>query len=153
MTSRPFRWLALGAGLCVLPLFAAEDRPPPQVVSAPAKNWVWPRFTKEGFRWMTLRGTEVREISPTQIDIVDLNITVYSRDAAAQIESIILSPAASYFTRENRVSGAQSVRMIDYQHAMEVTGEQWTVELDTKKISIGHNGRVVIHSALPDLLK
>jgi len=153
MTSRPFRWLALGAGLGALTLLAADDRPPPQVISAPAKNWVWPRFTKEGYRWMTLRGTEVREVSAAQIDIVDMNITVFSGDAAGRINSIILSPSASFFTHENRATGAQNVRLIDYEHSLEVTGEQWTFELDQKKISIARNVRVVIHAPLPDILK
>jgi hypothetical protein len=152
MTSRPFRWLALGAGLCALPLGAAEE-PPPTVVNTPAKNWVFPRFTKEGYRWMTLRGTEVREVSAAQIDIVDMNITVYSQDAAAQIDSIILSPAASYFLRENRATGPQTVRLIDYREQLEVTGEQWTYEPDRKKISLARNVRVIIHAPLPDLLK
>jgi hypothetical protein len=151
MTLRPIRWLALGAGLCALPLLAADG--PSPVVSAPARNWVWPRFTREGYRWMTLRGTEVREISANQIDIVDLNITVYSQNPAAQIESIILSPAASYFTREERAAGAQGVRLIDFGHALEVTGDDWKFEPARKKISIARNVRVVIHAPLPNLLQ
>jgi len=152
MTLRPSCWLALGAGLALLPLRGADNRAP-LIVSAPAKNWVWPRFTREGYRWMTLRGTEVREVSADQIDIVDLNITVFSRDAAAQTDSSILSPAASFFIRENRATGSQSVRLIDYAHNMEVTGEQWTYEPDLKKISIARNVRVVIHAPPPNLLK
>ena len=152
MNPRQFRWLALAAGLSLPPLLAADTRPA-LVVSAPAKNWVWPRYTKEGYRWMTLRGTEVREASADQIDIVDLNITVYSRDAAAQTDSSILSPAASFFIREDRASGSQSVRLIDYAHNLEVTGEQWTYDVKQKNISILHNVRVVIHSPPPDLLK
>ncbi len=152
MKSRPLRWLALGAGLCAPPLLAA-DGPAPQVVSAPARNWVFPRFTKEGYRAMTLRGTEVREISADQIDIVDLNITVFSHDAAAQINSIILSPAASYFLKADRATGPQAVRLIDYRDQLEVTGEDWTYELGRKKISLARNVRVVIHAPLPNLLK
>jgi len=152
MNARAFCWLALGAGLCAAPCLQAQDRPP-QIVTGPAKNWVWPRFTREGYRWMTLRGTEVREVSASQIDIVDMNITVYSKDAAARIDSIVLSPSASYFTREDRASGPKSVRLIDYQHNLEVTGEQWTVDLDTKKISIARNVRVVIHAPLAEILK
>jgi hypothetical protein len=151
MKLRPFRWAALGAGLALLPLRGEDGRPP--IVSAPAKNWVWPRYTREGYRWMTLRGTEVREVSADQIDIVDLNITVFSRDAAAATDSSILSPAASYLIHENRASGSQSVRVIDYAHNMEVTGEQWTYEPELKKISIARNVRVVIHTPPSDLLQ
>jgi hypothetical protein len=151
MNSRPLRWLALGAGLCALPLLA--DGPAPQVVGAPARNWVFPRFTKEGYRSMTLRGTEVREISAEQIDIVGLNITVFSHDPAAQITSIVLSPSASYFLKDDRATGREAVRLIDYQAQLEVTGEDWTYELAQKKISLARNIRVVIHAPLPNLLK
>ncbi len=152
MNPRQFRWLALAAGLALPPLRAADTRPA-LVVDTPFKNWVWPRYTKEGYRWMTLRGTEVREVSEDRIDIVDLNITVYSRDAAARTDSSILSPAASFFIRENRASGPQSVRLIDYAHNLEVTGEQWTYEAPLKKISLARNVRVVIHDPPPDLLR
>jgi hypothetical protein len=152
MNPRLFRWLALAAGLSLPSLLAADARPA-LVVTSPAKNWVWPRYTREGYRWMTLRGTEVREVSADQIDIVDLNITVYSKDAAAETDSSILSPAASFFIRENRAAGAQSVRVIDYAHNLEVTGEQWTYEAKLKKISLARNVRVVIHDPPPGLLK
>ena len=72
---------------------------------------------------------------------------------AARIDSIILSPTASFFTHENRATGAHNVRLIDYQHNLEVTGQQWTFELDQKKISIARNVRVVIHAPLPDILQ
>ena len=138
--------------VCALAALSAGDQPAP-VVSAPARNWVLPRFTKDGFRAMTLRGPEVREISADRIDIVDLNITVFSQDAAARIDSIILSPAASYFLKDNRATGPSDVRLIDYREQLEVTGEQWTYELGRKKISLARNVRVVIHAPLPDLLK
>jgi hypothetical protein len=152
MKPRLFRLLALGAGLSgAWPALAADA--PAAAESTPAKNWVLPRFTKEGFRWMTLRGTEVRQVHPGEIAVVGMNITVFSRDAAAQIESILLSPSARYFQRDNRASGEQSVRLIDYRDDLEVEGDQWTYDQDQKKISIARNVRVVIHTPLPVFFK
>ena len=52
--------------------------------SSPAKNWVLPLFTKEGFRSMTLSGDEVHPVSSDRIDVVNILITVFSGDASAR---------------------------------------------------------------------
>ncbi len=156
MTSRALRRLALGAGLTLLPFLRADDRqPPPLVMNAPVKNWALPLFTEEGNRQMTLRGTQAQAITAEHIDIVDMNITVFSRDSAERVDTIILSPSASYFPHENRATGPGRVRLIDYRYALEVQGDQWvyTYDRDGKKISLARNVQVVIHAPLPDFLK
>ena len=65
--------LVLLASVCLLPAPAAT---PPAVgeMTAPAINWVLPIFTdKEGFRSMTLRGSEVRPVGRS-IAVTDLSI-------------------------------------------------------------------------------
>ena len=138
--------LALSAGLA-----AAADPAPPR--ATPAWNWALPLFTNEGFHSMTLRGTEVHPVSSDRIDVVDINITTFSGDAGAQVESSLLSPSASFFLHEYRASGDGPVRLIDYSRNFEVTGEKWVYEYGQKKISIARNVRVIIHAALPDMLK
>jgi hypothetical protein len=118
---------------------------------APARNWVLPLFTKEGYHSMTLRGSEVRPAGADRIDIVDLNIAVFSGDPAARVRTILLSPAASYFANENRASGPQSVRVI--RDDAEITGEDWTYEQAGEKISLRRNVRVVLRAALSGILK
>jgi hypothetical protein len=152
MKPRLLRCLALAAGLSAAGPVRAAD-PSAAAESTPAKNWVLPRFTKEGFRWMTLRGTEVRQVRPGEIAVVGMNITVFSRDATDRIESILLSPSALYDQRENRASGEQAVRLIDFRDDLEVEGVQWTYDQDQKKISIARNVRVVIHTPLPVFFK
>jgi len=149
MRSRFLRLLALAASLAAAT--AAADGPPSG--AAPAKNLSMRLFTPQGYHQMDLQGNEARSISSDQIDIVDMNIAVFSGDAAARPDSVILSPAASFFLRESRASGDGAVRLIDYRNNFEVTGEQWVYENTRKKISIARNVRVVIHAALPDLLK
>ena len=104
--------------LLLLALFAigftrAQSPVPAPATTAPAKNWILPLFTdKEGFRSMTLRGSEVRPVGNTRVDVTDLNITVFSGDAAARVDSLLLSPQASFYPKENRASGEKSVRFI-----------------------------------------
>lgn len=121
-------------------------------LGVPAKNWILPLFTpKEGFRNMTLRGTEVRPISSARIDVTDLNITIFSGDAAAHVDTMLLSPSASFFPKDQRATGEKSVRLI--RDDIEVTGDGWVYEHTTKKVSLARHVRVVFSAQLNDILK
>jgi len=125
--------------------------------AAPAKNWVLPLFTDTGNHSMTLRGTEVRPVDADRIDVVELNMTIFSGDAAARVVTVLLSPAATFFTRENRASGGQSVRVLrfrdDGQIAAEITGEDWTFAQAGEKVSIRRRAHVVFRQQLTNILK
>jgi hypothetical protein len=130
---------------------AQRESAGPAVAPAPATNWVLPIFTdKEGFRSMTLRGTAV---SPQgkNIAVTDLSITMFSGDAAAKVDSILLSPTAVFFPKENRASGDKSVRLI--RDDFEVTGIGWTYDHLTKKVSLQQRVRVTFRTPLNDILK
>lgn len=140
-----------------LPVLAS---PPPSVPSSaaspalgvPAKNWVLPLFTaKEGYRNLTLRGSEVRPVGSAQIDVTDLSITVFTGDATARVETMLLSPAASFFPKEQRATGEKSVRLL--RDDIELTGEGWVYEHTTKKVSLARHVRVVFSAQLNDILK
>jgi hypothetical protein len=118
---------------------------------APAQNWVLPIFTdKEGYRSMTLRGTEVRPRGK-DIAVTDLSITVFTGDAAARVDSILLSPSAVFHSKENRASGDQAVRFI--RDDFEVTGVGWTYDHAARKVSLQSNVRVTFRTPLNDILK
>jgi hypothetical protein len=150
------------ASACLLasgiPFHAAERPTPPApgptspAAGIPAKNWVLPLFTaKDGFRNMTLRGSEVRPVGNARIDVSDLSITVFSGDAAAHVETILLSPAAVFLPKEKRATGEKSVRLI--HDDIEVTGEGWTYDHEAKKVSLARHVRVVFSAQLNDILK
>lgn len=118
---------------------------------APAQNWVLPIFTdKEGYRSMTLRGTEVRPRGK-DIEVTDLSITVFSGDASARVDSILLSPSAVFHPKENRASGEKAVRFI--RDDFEVTGVGWTYDHAARKVSLQSNVRVTFRTPLNDILK
>jgi hypothetical protein len=128
--------------------------PPTSQTSAtpPAKNWVLPLFTdKEGFRTMTLRGSAVQSIGANRIDITDLNITVFSGDAEARVDNVLLAQSASFFPKTNLATGEAHVRLI--RDDLEISGDGWTYDHAAKKISLKQNARVVFRAELNDILK
>lgn len=124
---------------------------PAAPAAAPALNWVLPLFTdKEGWRTMTLRGSEVRP-SPNGIAVTDLSITIFSGKEDSKVDSILLSPDAQFLPKEKRALGNKTVRLI--RDDIEVTGVGWNYEHDAKKISLARNVRVVFRAQLNDILK
>jgi len=134
-------------------LLGGEAPAPAPTAAPPAKNWVLPLFTdKEGYRTMTLRGSAVQPVGASRIDVVDLNITVFSGDAAARVDSVLLSQAASFFPKTNVATGEKNVRLI--RDDFEISGEGWSYDHTAKKISVKKNARVVfLRAELNDILK
>jgi hypothetical protein len=137
--------------LLLLAAAATRAQSPSGGASVPAKNWELPIFTKEGFRSLTLRGTEVRPGGVGRIDVTDISITTFVGGANARVDTVLLSPAATFRTKENLASGDQSVRLI--RDDLEVTGEDWTYDHAAKKVSIARHTRVVFRAQLNDILK
>lgn len=125
----------------------AQDVP----LAPPARNWVLPLFTKEGFRQMTIRGDEVHPVSSDQVDISGMNVTVYSGDSQAKVDSVLSSPEASFMISEKIARGAHSVHLV--RDDAEVTGEGWTYFYNEKKVLIARNAHVVFHVAMPGILR
>ena len=137
--------------LSLLPCPAATPPQPAAEISTPAVNWVLPIFTdKEGYRSMTLRGSEVRPVGRS-IAVTDMSITIFSGDAATTVDSMLLSPSAIFQPKENRAHGEKSVRFI--RDDIEVTGVGWTYDHTAKKVSLEQNVRVTFRAQLNDILK
>lgn len=139
--------LAATAFLASVLASAAQDI----AVAPPASNWTLPLFTKEGYRQMTLRGNFVHPVDSDRVDIVGMNFTVFSGGAEAKVDSVLLSPGATFMINERIASGAGTVRLI--RDDIDVTGEQWTYYGKEKKVLIMRKAHVVFHAALPDILK
>lgn len=120
-------------------------------VAPPARNWTLPLFTKEGYRQMTLRGDEVHPVSNDRVDIVGMNFTVFTGGADARVDSILLSPQATFLINERIARGSQTLRLI--RDDVEVEGVDWTYYYNEKKVLINRDAHVVFHAALPDILK
>ncbi len=133
--------------LASVPCAPAEEA----TIAPPARNWTLPLFTKEGYRQMTLRGDEVRPITSDRIDITGMNVTVFSGTPEAKVDSVLLSPEATFLIGEKIARGDKFVRLI--RDDVEVSGIGWTYNYNEKKVLISQHAHVVFHSALPDILK
>ena len=133
--------------LACVPGLAAQD----VAVGPPATNWTLPLFTKEGFRQMTLRGDMVRPVDSNRVDIVGMDFTVFSGGPDAKIDSVILSPEATFLISERVARGAGYVRLV--RDDIEVTGDEWSYSYNEKKVLIKRKAHVVFHAALPNMLK
>ncbi len=120
-------------------------------VAPPARNWTLPMFTKEGYRQLTIRGDEVHPVSADRVDIAGMNVTVFSGHADSKVDSVLLSPEATFLISEKIARGDKSVRLV--RDDVEVSGEGWTYLYNEKKVLISSHAHVVFHSALPDMLK
>jgi len=118
---------------------------------APALNWVLPVFTRENHRSMTLRGSRATFPSAHEVNVVDLNLTVFSGDATNRVETIILSSAATFFPQESRALGNQGVRLI--RDDLEAVGREWSYHHVQKKVSLQGHVRIVFNAELKNLLK
>jgi lipopolysaccharide export system protein LptC len=86
-----------------------------------------------------------------RIVVTDLSITIFSGDAASQVDSMLLSQSAVFSPKENMASGDKSVRFI--RDDVEVTGVGWTYDHATKKVTLKENVRVTFRAQLNDILK
>jgi hypothetical protein len=119
--------------------------------SEPAKNFILPTFTSEGYYKMRLCGSEARMLTLRLIEFDDMKLTVFSGDASNHVDSVLLSPLARVSLDEDIARGPGSIRLI--RDDLDLTGERWTYDHAKKSISIAKNVRVVFHSELTDLLK
>lgn len=130
---------------------AKADTPIAADGSSPALNWVLPIFTdKEGHRSMTLRGSEVRPLD-NGVRVTDLSITIFAGGETPVVDSMLLSPVARFFPKQNLAAGEGPVRFI--RDDIEVTGVDWVYDHAAKKISLRKEVRVVFSAQLKDILK
>ena len=125
----------------------AED----SMLAPPAHDWTLPMFTKEGYRQMTIRGDEVHPVSSDRVDITGMNVTVFSGKPDAKVDSVLVSPKATFLLNEKIAKGAGAVHLV--RDDVEVSGEGWTYIYNEKKVLISQHAHIVFHTALPDLLK
>jgi hypothetical protein len=139
------------ACLCLKSLEAAEERSTSFTLSEPVVNFRVPTFTREGYRSWLLCGAQGVYVNETQLNVQDLNLTVFAGNATNKVDSVFLSPAAVALINEGRVRGPASLRLITDD--FEATGEDWLYDHRQNKVFIHRNVRVVFHVRLNDILR
>ncbi|HYP15677.1 MAG TPA: hypothetical protein VEQ65_00590 [Opitutus sp.] len=139
--------------LCVSAMLATAAALPARAgeLTAPAQNWTLPVFTKEGFRYMTARGSQASMTRRDEFQVVDLNLTFFTGKADAKVDAVILSPAATFLPTERIARGENRVRFI--RDELEASGTRWIYRHADKKISLDGNVRVTFRAEVADLLR
>lgn len=117
----------------------------------PIVNFRLPAFTPEGNRSWLVRGSEARYANKEQVDITGLNLSIFTGLPDGKVETVILSPAAQVRPGDMLVRGSATIRVINDR--FEATGTEWNYSHREKKVSIGKNVHVVLHTQLKDILK
>lgn len=120
-------------------------------LNAPAKNWTLPVFTKEGNRSMLARGSEARMTQDRHFEVVDLNLTYFTGTADNVVDTVILSPAATFQPDEQVAHGEKFVRVV--RDDIEASGIRWVYRHADKKISLDGNVQVTFRAEIRDLLR
>jgi hypothetical protein len=128
--------------------FAAN---PKVATDQPIINFRVPDFTPEGYRSWLVRGSEARYIGDNQVNVKELNLTVFTGLADGKVETLFLSPSAEINLQNLVARGHDTLRIIDDR--FEVTGADWTYSHKEKKVSIARNVHVVLHTQVKDILK
>lgn len=123
-------------------------------LNAPVKKFRLPSFNDQGFRTSLLEGDEAQVISPSQIDMKEMHMTLFSGDENNAVDTTLLASTATVRLLEKNqitVEGQNSVRLI--REDLDVSGENWSYQHAEKRLTIGKNVRVVIRAELGDILK
>ncbi len=117
----------------------------------PIVNFRLPDFTPEGNRSWLVRGSEARYANQSQVDIKGLNLSIFTGLPDGKVETLILSPSAQVRPGEMLVCGSDTIRVINDR--FEATGSDWNYAHRDKKVSIGKNVHVVLHTELKAMLQ
>ncbi|MBI5381034.1 MAG: hypothetical protein HZA31_03965 [Opitutae bacterium] len=132
-------------------VLAGAAAPTEAQLQAPFKGLSLPVFTKDNHRLLLLRSNELKIVSPQQYDLTDMQLTFFSGDATNRVETVLLSPAASFFLERNLAKGERGVRLV--RDDVEMTGQKWSYEPKDKKVVLDGNVRVIFRAELKNLLK
>ena len=126
----------------------------PEKINAPIKNFRLPSFNKAGVRVSLLRGTEALYLSSSQIELHEMNLSLFHDDGTARVDTVLLSPSAVVtLGAENQlaVNGEETVRLI--RDDVEATGERWHYDHTGKRLSLRKNVRVIFQAPIENLIQ
>ena len=140
--------LVIGHWSLVIP----SARSAPEVkATAPVKNFRLPTFTTQGFRHTTLHAGEARLPDPSRIDVVEMELTLFTGRADEQIDAMLAAPSASFYPEKLLATGDDTVRV--ERTDLTLTGADWSYDHGARKVIIKRDAHVIFRSALGDILK
>jgi hypothetical protein len=119
--------------------------------SAPIRDFKLPLFTDEGLRQSLMIAREGRVLSPDHIIIFDMQLTLFTEDAANKPETTIRSSRAEALIKDQTVKGEHDVKIVrtDFQ----ASGSDWSYNHKEQHILINRDAHLVFQAEITNILK
>jgi hypothetical protein len=114
-------------------------------------NFSLPLFDMAGRRTHLLRGSEARYLGDENIEVTNMNLTLFRNAPENEVDAVLLSPRARFHVPTHEVEGDAGVRLVSDE--FEASGNTWSYLDGEKRISIEGEVRVVIRAELQSILQ
>lgn len=139
------------AALGLIGTFLLSGQLPAQIVpDAPVENFRLPMFDDQGHRIWDLRGAEAHFISEDRIDVIGMNLRVFSGGEDERVRSRIQSPEATVFIDRNEARGDRSIEVTGDNYR--ATGKSWSWMREANRIVIDEEVEVTFFEELEGFL-
>lgn len=127
----------------------------PATGSAPIKNFTYEMFEPVEGKWVRtgfIRGEEGK-VSASRIDVGNMQLTVYAKDAPNRVDTVLMAPSASIVIKDDNAvaTGESSIRIV--RDDLDASGQKWRYDHNRKTVVIDGQVHVIIRAELKDILK
>jgi lipopolysaccharide export system protein LptA len=126
------------------------DNQPRMTPEAPVINFLYPRFSEDGYTQWILRGAKAHYDNEEQIRVDGMHMRLFTGDERMALEMEMKSPEATIRLRENRAFSDTTIHVEGTR--FNLSGDGWTWIGNERKIEILRNAAVSFMDALPDTL-
>lgn len=120
----------------------------------PIRNFSLPTFTNPGgYRDWLIRGSEALVSDEQTIDVKELNVTIFTGDAANRIDTMLLSPSARVLATDQIITSSAPLRVINTNDGFEASSHGWQYTHKTKTVTLKSKARVVLQAEFKNLLQ
>lgn len=145
-------WAILLLLTIVIGLTAIHSRVVAQMApNAPVENFRLPMFNEEGYRSWDLRGAKGIYVDGTQVDVIDMNIRIFTGDEENEVLTEITSPTATVLLAENKAIGRNTILISSKDYS--ISGQNWTWDGNHDSFTIEGDVVVTFFEGIGDILK
>ena len=119
--------------------------------NAPVENFRLPMFNEEGFRSWDLRGAQGIYGDGTHVDVVDMNLRIFSRNEKNEVQTEITSSDATVLIAENKAIGHSPIFISSKDYR--ITGQNWIWDGNNDSFTVVGDVIVTFFEGIGDILK
>lgn len=119
------------------------------IPDAPILNFRLPMFNQEGYQTWHIHGDQGIYVSEDEVEIIGMELTIYSGDQNNLLEATIESPKATIFPLENKAKSCNEIKVVGNNYKL--FGKNWFWDGKIKKIIINQNVQVTFTQPLTNL--